>query len=116
MLGAETVLVTKRRDRTGHQPHPTPEVPNADAQRPVRGPEPLRLRISVAVEVCSARSTLRRTAGIAAVVGLVLTGINEGDALFRGDFSAGLGIRIAFNFVVPLIVSNLGVLAGAGRG
>lgn len=69
----------------------------------------------VAVEICCARSTLRRTVLIAAVVGLVLTAINEGDSLVRGDVSAATGIKIAFNFVVPFVVSNLGVLAGTRR-
>ncbi len=73
-------------------------------------------RVLVAVAVCCAPSTLRRTTRIAAVVGLVLTGINEGDALVRGDFSAAIGIKTAFNFLVPFIVSNLGVLAGTARG
>ena len=69
-----------------------------------------------AVEVCFTRPTLRRTARIAAVVGLALTGINEGDVLVRGDLSAAIGIKIALNFLVPFIVSNLGVLAGTRRG
>lgn len=70
----------------------------------------------MAVEICCARPTLRRTARIAAVVGLVLTGINEGDSLVHGHVSGGTGIKMALNFVVPFIVSNLGVLAGARRG
>jgi len=46
----------------------------------------------------------------------VLTAINEGDSLVRGDVSAATGNKIAFDFIVPLIVSNLGVLAGTRRG
>jgi hypothetical protein len=83
---------------------------------PVARPEPLRTRIAVAVEICCARPTLRRTTRIAAVVGLVLTGINEGDGLVRGHVSGATGIKMALNFVVPFIVSNLGVLAGTRRG
>ena len=75
-----------------------------------------RVRIAVAVEICGARATLRRTVRIAVVVGLVLTGINEGDSLVHGHFSRATGIKMALNFVVPFVVSNLGVLAGTRRG
>lgn len=67
-------------------------------------------------KICCARPTLRRTARIAAVVGLVLTAINEGDTLVRGAVSVGIAIKIVFNFLVPFAVSNLGVLAGTRRG
>jgi hypothetical protein len=77
---------------------------------------PRRARLAVAIEICCARPTLRRTIRIAAVVGLVLTAINEGDGLVRGAFSAAAGIKIVFNFLVPFVVSNLGVLAGTRRG
>jgi hypothetical protein len=74
-----------------------------------------RARVAVAIEICCARPTLRRTIRIAAVVGLVLTAINEGDGLVRGAISVAIGIKIVFNFLVPFVVSNLGVLAGTGR-
>ena len=77
---------------------------------------PVRTRIALAIDVCCAPPTLRRTGRIAAVVGLVLTGINEGDSLVHGDVSAVTGIKMALNFLVPFIVSNLGVLAGTRRG
>jgi hypothetical protein len=77
--------------------------------------EPVRTRIAVAVEICCARPTLRRTTRIAAVVGVVLTGINEDDSLVHGNVSAATGVKMALNFVVPFIVSNLGVLAGTRR-
>jgi hypothetical protein len=90
----------------------SPASPLATAARPV----PVRRRIAVAIEICCARPTLRRTARIAAVVGVVLTGINEGDSLVNGNISASIGVKMAFNFVVPFVVSNLGVLAGTRRG
>ena len=80
------------------------------------GSVPVRRRIATAVEVCCARPTLRRTARIAAVVGVVLTGINEGDSLVHGHVSPATVIKMTFNFVVPFVVSNLGVLAGTRRG
>jgi hypothetical protein len=78
--------------------------------------ESVRTRVAVAIEICCARPTLRRTARIAAVVGLVLTAINEGDTLVRGAVSLAIAIKIVFNFLVPFVVSNLGVLAGTRRG
>ena len=78
--------------------------------------ESVRTRVAVAIEICCARPTLRRTARIAAVVGLVLTAINEGDTLVRGAVSVAIAIKIVFNFLVPFVVSNLGVLAGTRRG
>jgi hypothetical protein len=83
---------------------------------PAARSEPLRARIALALEVCLARQTLRRTTRIAVVVGLALTGINEGDSLVHGHVSGATGIKMAFNFVVPFVVSNLGVLAGTRRG
>lgn len=85
-----------------------------ERQTPVA--EPVRGRVSDAIQICCARTTLRRTIRIAAVVGLVLTGINEGDSLVRGTVSAAIAIKIVFNFLVPFVVSNLGVLAGTRRG
>lgn len=90
----------------------SPASPPSTAARP----EPLRARIALAIEICCARPTLRRTARIAAVVGVVLTGINEGDSLVHGDVSAAIGVKMALNFVVPFVVSNLGVLTGMRRG
>ena len=79
-------------------------------------PEPVRTRIALAIETCCARPMLRHTVRIAAVVGLVLTGINEGDSLVHGNVSAATGIKMALNFLVPFVVSNLGVLAGTRCG
>src|SRR3989442_15405636 len=89
---------------------PSNEAPEASPPA-ARGPGPVWARIAVVVEICGARTTLRRTVRIAAVVGLVLTAINEGDSLAGGHVSAATGIKMALNFVVPFIVSNLGVLA-----
>ena len=83
----------------------------ATAARPV----PVRTRVAVAIEICCARPTLRRTTRIAAVVGVVLTGITEGDSILNGNVSTATGVKVALNFVVPFVVSNLGVLAGTRR-
>jgi hypothetical protein len=94
---------------------PPKEGPDA-AGTPVILREPMRARVAVAVEICCARPTLRRTTRIAAVVGLVLSGINEGDDLVHGHISGATEIKMALNFLVPFVVSNLGVLAGTRRG
>jgi hypothetical protein len=58
------------------------------------------------------RKHLRRTARIALVVGTILTLINQGDVIIRGEATAITWIKVALNYCVPFIVSNLGLLAG----
>ena len=55
---------------------------------------------------------LGKTLRIALVVGLILTAINQADVILRGEATALTGIKIALNFCVPFVVSNLGLLAG----
>jgi hypothetical protein len=62
---------------------------------------------------CRQRGNLRRTVRIALVVGCVLTIINQLDVILHGDATSLTGVKIGLNFVVPFIVSNLGVLAAA---
>ena len=92
------------------------ESPPRELDAAASGLLPVRTRVALAIEICCARPTLRRTIRIAAVVGVVLTGINEGDSFIHGNFSAATGIKMALNFLVPFVVSNLGVLAGTRRG
>ena len=61
---------------------------------------------------CGKRSNLRRTLTIALVVGCILSIINEGALILHGQTSSGTAVKIGLNFVVPFVVSNLGVLAG----
>ena len=68
-----------------------------------------------ALAPCLQRRTLRRTSRIALVVGCVLTGINQADVLAEGKGTALTGAKIGLNFLVPFIVSNLGVIAGTRR-
>jgi hypothetical protein len=58
------------------------------------------------------RANLRRTLLIAAIVGLFVTCVNQGDVLLSGKATALTYIKIVLNFCVPFVVSNLGVLAG----
>jgi hypothetical protein len=55
---------------------------------------------------------LRRTLAIAVVVGTVLTAINHADVIARGDATTATLAKAALNYLVPFIVSNLGLLVG----
>jgi hypothetical protein len=61
---------------------------------------------------CRRREHLRRTVRIALIVGIVLTSINQLDVILRGDATAVTWLKCGMNFVVPFIVSNLGLLSG----
>lgn len=52
------------------------------------------------------RSIVRRSSSVAVVVGAILVAINHGDALLRGDFSAGRLVRIVLTVFVPYCVST----------
>src|SRR5918911_3984855 len=56
----------------------------------------------------------RRATRIALVVGVVLTAINQLDVILRGDATAVTWVKCGLNFVVPFVVSNLGLLSGRG--
>jgi hypothetical protein len=61
------------------------------------------------------REHLRPTVGIALVVGIVFTSVNQLDAILRGDAAAITWIKCGTNLVIPCTVSNLGLLSGRGR-
>jgi hypothetical protein len=65
-----------------------------------------------ALATCRSPANLRKTLRIALVVGCVLTLINQGDVIVRGEATSLTLVKICLNFVVPFVVSNLGVLAG----
>ena len=61
------------------------------------------------------REHLRRTVRIALVVGILLTAVNQLDVIAHGQATAITWIKCGTNFVVPFIVSNLGLLGGRAR-
>ena len=69
-------------------------------------------RIEEALRICMRREHLRRTGRIALVVGVILTLINHADVIIGGDATTDTWVKAAGNFLVPFIVSNLGLLAG----
>jgi hypothetical protein len=73
---------------------------------------PTIVTIEEALRIVLRREHLRRTIRIALVVGVILTSINQADVIIRGDATAITWVKAAGNFVVPFIVSNLGLLAG----
>ena len=68
--------------------------------------------IRAAIEYCRRREHLRRTLRIALVVGIVLTAVNQLDVILGGDATTTTWVKCGLNFVVPFIVSNLGLLGG----
>jgi hypothetical protein len=60
---------------------------------------------------CLERRNLRRTVGIAIVVGVILTLINQGSVIAAGHATAATWVRCALNFIVPFLVSNAGLLS-----
>lgn len=80
----------------------------AAAPEVVEGDGPIRARARIVLHP----PHLRRTVTIAAIVGTILTVINQGDVLVAGDATVSTWIKAALNYVVPFVVSNLGLLAG----
>jgi hypothetical protein len=70
------------------------------------------MTVREALEIVLLPAHLRKTTRIALVVGTILTLINQADVVLAGDATARTGVKIALNYVTPLIVSNLGLLAG----
>jgi hypothetical protein len=52
------------------------------------------------------KETVVRACKVAAIVGPILTAINQYDVLLRGDFSFYLFLKILLTFVVPYSVSS----------
>jgi hypothetical protein len=68
-----------------------------------------------AIGVIAYRPHLRKTVRIAAVVGTVLFCINQLDVVLRGDATTATWVKGAITYLVPFIVSNLGVLVASRR-
>ena len=57
-----------------------------------------------------------RNLAIAAIVGCILSVANQFDVILRGPINARLYLRIAFNFLVPFVVSSVSAAANRPRG
>ena len=60
-------------------------------------------------------SHLRKTIATALVVGTVLFCINQLDVVLRGEATAIVWVKSAVTYLVPFIVSNIGVLVASRR-
>ena len=61
------------------------------------------------------RPHLRKTMSIALVVGTILFCINQLDVVLRGDANTVVWIKATITYLVPFVVSNLGVLVASRR-
>jgi hypothetical protein len=61
---------------------------------------------------CAKPARLRRTVTIALVVGTILTLLNQGDVILGGNATGATAVKAALNYMVPFVVSNLGLLSG----
>ena len=93
----------------------TPRDPSQGARARWRiGRRSSRSRVGVreAIAYCCRAERLRRTTMIAVVVGVVLTAINQLDVILAGRATAVTAVKCVLNFLVPFVVSNLGLLSG----
>lgn len=86
----------------------------ADGGLPAPGRPGAALRLIEACAYCARPVRLRRTATIALVVGTILTVLNQGDVILGGHATGATAVKTAFNYLVPFVVSNLGMLSGRG--
>jgi hypothetical protein len=70
------------------------------------GPAHLFKRLGNCVRFVFSRNVIHRNLFIAVVVGCILSGANQYDVIARTSFTAKLGLKIFFNFLVPFIVSS----------
>jgi hypothetical protein len=68
--------------------------------------------VAEALRIVMRPEHLRRTVRIALVVGTILTLINQADVIAGGDATTVTWLKAGANYLVPFIVSNLGLLAG----
>ncbi|HEY7597376.1 MAG TPA: nitrate/nitrite transporter NrtS [Actinophytocola sp.] len=62
------------------------------------------------------RGRTAHTAGpIAAIVGTVLSVVNQADVIIGGHATAGTWVRIAVNYVVPFIVASVAFLSACRK-
>jgi hypothetical protein len=67
-------------------------------------------------KVCLYPPHLVRTISIALIVGTVLFLINQLDVVLRGDATTVVWLKSALTYLVPFVVSNLGLLVATRTG
>jgi hypothetical protein len=58
---------------------------------------------------------VRRSLVVAVIVGTILTAINQGNIILRGDFPASLYWKIPLTYAVPYCVATTGAILNAKR-
>ena len=61
------------------------------------------------------RPMLRRSLIVAAVVGTILTLLNQGDILFSGSWNSALYWKVPLTYCVPFCVATYGALSNSRR-
>jgi hypothetical protein len=61
------------------------------------------------------RPHLRKTLATAAIVGTVLFCINQLDVVLAGDATPAVWAKAALTYLVPFVVSNIGILIATHR-
>ena len=77
---------------------------------------PPRSRLSEMIALFARGTTLRPCLPVAAVVGCVLSAINEGERIASGHAGWPTWVQVGFNFVVPFVVSSYGYLTAQTAG
>ena len=88
--------------------HPTPAAP--DGRRPPRS------RVGQMIALFARGTTLRPCLPVAAVVGCVLSAINEGSRIATGHAGWPTWVQVGLNFLVPFLVSSYGYLTAQTAG
>jgi hypothetical protein len=58
------------------------------------------------IAAASDRTILRRSVATCLIVGAILTVINQGDRLVRGEFDVAMAWKIGVTFLVPFVVAT----------
>ena len=70
---------------------------------------------SEALRVCAHHPHLRRTAGMALIVGTILFSINQLDVVLAGRATLSVWLKGGLTYLVPFCVANWGVLVATRR-
>jgi hypothetical protein len=70
---------------------------------------------SEGLRVCAHPPHLRRTGLIALIVGTILFTINQADVVLAGRATLGVWLKGGLTYLVPLFVSNWGILVATRR-
>ena len=76
-----------------------------------RDGRPTWTHLDEALRLFLAGATVRTAWKVAAVVGTVLSAVNQGSVIADGDATSATWARVAVNYVVPFIVSSIGYLS-----